>query len=156
MPFKVKWFCQKCRPCHLTLSINRELHKRAFTNYVDQMLPILDHLPTTGWHLWRNSFTVISTNLHTVDISRTTYLPTSSYQRSLWTLPNWLRELSINDINQFFHEYYLAATYYIPIHQKDKIYIEIIRFNWNVSNMIWHKFEGIFCFWQNAIYGFAQ
>ena len=49
--------------------------KGAFTNYVDQILSIFDHLPTPGWYLWRNFFTVIGENLHTVDISSTTYLP---------------------------------------------------------------------------------
>ena len=28
------------------------------TNYVDNILPIIDHLPTPCWHLWRNSFKV--------------------------------------------------------------------------------------------------
>ena len=38
-------------------------------------LPIMDHLPTPGWHWWRNSFYVIRENLHTVAISSTTNLP---------------------------------------------------------------------------------
>ena len=58
---------------YLCLGIKRA--KGAFTNYVNKILPIIDHLPTPCWHLWRNSFTVIRKNLHTVDISRTTYLP---------------------------------------------------------------------------------
>ena len=37
--------------------------------------PIIDHLPTPGWQWWRNSFSFIWENLHTVDISSTTYLP---------------------------------------------------------------------------------
>ena len=40
-----------------------EHNKRAFTNYVGKILTIIDHLPT-----------IIEKNLHTVDISRTTYL----------------------------------------------------------------------------------
>ena len=47
----------------------------AFFNYVDKILAFFDHLPTPGWHLWRNPFTVIRENLYTVDISSTTYLP---------------------------------------------------------------------------------
>ena len=43
----------------------------AFFNYVDKILVFFDHLPTPGWHLWRNSFIVIKKNLHTVDISST-------------------------------------------------------------------------------------
>ena len=49
--------------------------KGAFTNYVDNILPIIDHLPTPCWHLWRNYFSKISENLHTAVISSVTYLP---------------------------------------------------------------------------------
>ena len=49
--------------------------KGSFFNYVDQILPVIDHLPTSGWHWWSNSFNVIRENLHTIDISSTTYLP---------------------------------------------------------------------------------
>jgi hypothetical protein len=48
----------------------------AFSNYVEKILPIIDHLPTPCWHCWRNSFAfVIRENTHTVDISSTPYLP---------------------------------------------------------------------------------
>ena len=47
----------------------------ASTNYVDQIFPILDHLPTPGWHFWCHPLTVIWENVHTDDIFRTTYLP---------------------------------------------------------------------------------
>ena len=30
----------------------------SFFNYVDQILPIINHLPTHGWHLWKKSITV--------------------------------------------------------------------------------------------------
>ena len=45
--------------------------KGAFTNYVDKILLISDHLPTSYWHLCRNSFTGMRENLHKVDISST-------------------------------------------------------------------------------------
>ena len=54
-------------------------------------LAFFDHLLTLGWHLQRNSFTVISENLHTVDISCTTYLPylvNIVYERPLVLLQN--------------------------------------------------------------------
>ena len=64
------------------------LHEKgAFRHYVDKSLPIIDHLVTPCWHLWRNSFSEIRGNLHTVDISSTTYLSTSSCQRCLWMFP---------------------------------------------------------------------
>ena len=50
-------------------------HSGSFFNYVDQILPNIDHLPTHGWHWRRNSFTIIWENLHTNNISSTTYLP---------------------------------------------------------------------------------
>ena len=45
---------------------------RSFFHYVDQILPIIDHLPTLCWHwcTWENSFTAII-----IDISTFTYLP---------------------------------------------------------------------------------
>ena len=48
----------------------------------------------------RNSFTAIRKNLHSIDISSTYHLPTSSYQRSLWTPPKWImdRPKGINQI----------------------------------------------------------
>ena len=51
------------------------LCRGAFTNYVDMILPVIDHLPTPCWHLRRNSFTEIRENLYIVDISTATYLP---------------------------------------------------------------------------------
>ena len=62
-----------------------QLHKESFFNCVDQILPIIDHLPTPGQHWWRKSLTVIGKNLNTVDISSKYYLSTSSCQRSLRT-----------------------------------------------------------------------
>ena len=50
--------------------------RRAFTKYVDKILPIIDHLPTHCWHLWKNLFSEIRENLHIIDISSTTYLST--------------------------------------------------------------------------------
>ena len=41
--------------------------RRPFFNYVDKLLPIIDHLPPPSWNWWRNPFTVIRENLHTVD-----------------------------------------------------------------------------------------
>ena len=51
------------------------LCRGAFTNYVDIILPVIDHLPTPCWHLRRNSLTEIRKNLYIVDISTATYLP---------------------------------------------------------------------------------
>ena len=48
--------------------------KGSFTNYVDKVLPNIDHLTTPCWHLWLNSFTGIVENMHTTDISATPYL----------------------------------------------------------------------------------
>ena len=45
-----------------------------FFNYFDQNCAHYWSNTTPGWHWWRNSFTVIRENLHTVDISNT---PTS-------------------------------------------------------------------------------
>ena len=41
----------------------------------DFFFNIFDQLSTPCWHLWWNSFTAIKENLHTVDVSSTTYLP---------------------------------------------------------------------------------
>ena len=41
--------------------------RRPFFNYVDKLLPIIDHLPPPSWNWRRNPFTVIRENLHTVD-----------------------------------------------------------------------------------------
>ena len=49
-----------------------DMYKGSLFNYVDQNLPIIDHTP--GSYRWRNFFTVISENLHNVDISSTTHL----------------------------------------------------------------------------------
>ena len=46
-----------------------QLHKGSFFNYVDQILPIIEQLPTREWHGWRNSFTVKTENLLIDDIS---------------------------------------------------------------------------------------
>ena len=58
----------------LTESTSYALPKGAFFNYVDKILVFFDHLPTPGWHLWRNSFKKRE-NPHTVVISSNTYLP---------------------------------------------------------------------------------
>ena len=42
------------------------LGKGLFFNYVDQILPCIDHLPTPSLHWWRNYFTVI--NLHNMTV----------------------------------------------------------------------------------------
>ena len=48
----------------------------SFTNYVNKILPKIDHLPTPYWHTWRNSFTeIFKGNLHTVDLFSTGNLP---------------------------------------------------------------------------------
>ena len=66
----------RCQFCHeLQVSISTILPRRgSFRNYVDQNLPRIDHLLTPGWHWRRNSFIVMQ-NLHTIEISSTTYLP---------------------------------------------------------------------------------
>ena len=43
------------------------LRKGSFTDYVDKILPIIDHLPEC--HLWQNFCNDIGENLHTVHIS---------------------------------------------------------------------------------------
>ena len=53
----------------------------SFFNYVDQILPIIDHLPTSVDIGGRNSSTVIGENLHIVDIFSTYHLSTLYYQR---------------------------------------------------------------------------
>ena len=45
-------------------------------NYVDKISAFFGYFPTQGWYLWRNSFTAVRENLHTVVISSTTYLLT--------------------------------------------------------------------------------
>ena len=63
--------------------------KGTFTNYVEKILPLIDHQPAYScWHFWRNFFTDIGENLHTFDISSMYHLPTSSFQRSWWTNQN--------------------------------------------------------------------
>ena len=43
--------------------------KRPFFNYVDQVLPIIDYLPTPGWHWQRNFFIVMIENIYFGHIS---------------------------------------------------------------------------------------
>ena len=79
-PVTTMWHRSPSSSCVVCFS---PLHKWAFTNYIDNILPIIDHLPTSvdiceGIPLLRE-------NLHIVDISSTTYLPTSSCQYSLGT-----------------------------------------------------------------------
>ena len=50
-----------------------DVYKGSLFSYVDQNLPIIDNLHTHSSYWWRNFFTVISENLHNVDIS--THLP---------------------------------------------------------------------------------
>ena len=61
------------------LGIPHSRGKGAFTNYVDKILPII----AIYLYFWGNWFPEISENLISTDISNTTYLPTSSCQRSL-------------------------------------------------------------------------
>ena len=51
------------------------IYRGPFFKYVEQILPIIDHLPTPG--LWRNFFVFKKLNLHIVDTSSTTYLPST-------------------------------------------------------------------------------
>ena len=57
------------------------LHKGAFTNYVDNIFPVIDHLPTPDDINEGIPCTVIGKSLHTVEISSTapTYLLLSTY-----------------------------------------------------------------------------
>ena len=68
-------------------------YKGVFLNYVDKILPIIDHIPTPCWHLRRNYFTVVffgRGNLATLYISITTYsrVPNNSAARLL-IFPNF-------------------------------------------------------------------
>ena len=55
-----------------------------FSIMLTRFRPLLTtYLLTPGWHLWKNYFTAAVKLGDTFDISSTTYLPTSSYQRSL-------------------------------------------------------------------------
>ena len=48
------------------------IYRGPFLKYVKQILPIIDHQPTSD--LWRNFFIVKKENLHIVITSSTTYL----------------------------------------------------------------------------------
>ena len=57
-----------------------DMYKGSLVNYVDQNLSFIDHLHTPGSYWWRNLSTVISKDLHIVDISTTTHPSTASIQ----------------------------------------------------------------------------
>ena len=57
-----------------------DMYKGSLFNYDDQNWPIIDHLHTPGSYWWRNLSTVISKDLHNVDISTTTHPSTASSQ----------------------------------------------------------------------------
>ena len=64
-------------------------NKGALKNYVDKILPIIDHLPNPCWHLWRNFFTEIKEkSTHCWHFQSHLPIPTSFFQRSLWMPPN--------------------------------------------------------------------
>ena len=48
------------------------IYRGPFFKYVEQILPIIDHLPTPA--LWRNFFVFKKLNLYIIDTSSTTYL----------------------------------------------------------------------------------
>ena len=58
--------CHACSP--------RKVKMRSFPEHSVFTSSILYSM-TPGWHLWWNSFTVTSENLHTADIGSNTYLP---------------------------------------------------------------------------------
>ena len=81
-----------------------DMYKGSLFNYVDQNLSIIDHLHTHSSYWWRNLFTVISKDLHNIDISTTTQPPT--YQRvTLTQLKN-----DHPSIKHLFFELYLMAN----------------------------------------------
>ena len=57
-------------------SMVKFIYRGPFLKYVKQILPIIDHQPTSG--LRRSFFIVKKENLHIVATPSTTYLPTSS------------------------------------------------------------------------------
>ena len=72
--------------------------KGSFTNYIYQFLPIIDHLPSLSWNLWRNSFTAIRKLCRPLTFPvppMAGYVPSSSCQRSLWT--NFSRKCLLPD-----------------------------------------------------------
>ena len=61
----------------------------ALKNYVDKILPIIDHLPNPCWHLWRNFFTEIKEKpTYCWHFQSHLLIPTSLFQLSLWMPPN--------------------------------------------------------------------
>ena len=85
----------------------------SFFNYVDQILPTIDHLPTPFWHWWRNSFIVIWENLHIVDNSIiTTYLPplvTYFKNAPLLVCSLQMSIVIFSIINMFWQDFFLLA-----------------------------------------------
>ena len=69
--------CDGMEPVHIdkaSTQINLNLSLGALTNYDDKILSITDNLSNPCVYLPMNCFTKIWENLHTVDISSTTYL----------------------------------------------------------------------------------
>ena len=77
-PVTTMWHRSPSSSCVVSFS---PLHKGAFTNYVDNIFPIIDHLPTPDDINEGIPCTVIGKSLHTVEISSTapTYLLLSTY-----------------------------------------------------------------------------
>ena len=71
-PVTTMWHRSPSSSCVVCFS---PLHKGAFTNYVDNILPIIDHLPTPDDIFEGITCTIIGESLHAVDISSTTCLP---------------------------------------------------------------------------------
>ena len=70
------------------LCSSTQMHRGHSQNTLTKFCTLLTtYLPLIDIIKWRNSFTVIRENLHTVDIFSTTLVPTSSCQRSFWTTP---------------------------------------------------------------------
>ena len=72
----------------LEIEIFVRWNKGAFTNYVYKILPNIDNLPTPCWRLQRNSFTKML-GKSAFGWHFKCHLPTLSYQRSLWTPPDF-------------------------------------------------------------------
>ena len=77
-PVTTMWHRSPSSSCVVSFS---PLHKGAFKYYVDNILPMIDHLPTPDDICEGIPCTVIGESLHTVEISSTapTYLVLSTY-----------------------------------------------------------------------------
>ena len=93
------------------------------------ILASFDHLPTPGWHLWRNSFAFIRESLHTVDIFSTKYLPRLVYvvcECPLVCYLNLWKKLDISNYPSFLKNippYVFAVNYidYINLRRTSKV-----------------------------------